>query len=157
MTGRSSDDGAEAGGPRQPRPDSVEFVTTEHFTLQGARTTATTESTGRATIFLGAVSAGMVALGFVAQATQLGTTFFAFGLILLITLSFVGFATFDRALQAGVEDLHYAQRIASRTSCSRALVMPWTAETTVPSLTTASTSASWAQLQACMLTSGPSR
>ena len=107
-----SDDRAETGGPPQPRPESVEFVTTEHFTLQGARTTATTESTGRATTFLGAVSAGMVALGFVAQATQLGAGFYAFGLILLITLSFVGFATFDRALQAGVEDLHYAQRIA---------------------------------------------
>jgi len=87
-------------------------VTTEHFTLQGARTAAITESTSRATIFIGAVSAGMVALGLVVTATRIGTAFFAFGLILLSSLAFVGFVTFDRVLQSGIEDLQYAQRIA---------------------------------------------
>lgn len=33
-------------------------------------------------------------------------------MILLATLSFVGFVTFDRVLQSGIEDLQYAQRIA---------------------------------------------
>jgi fatty acid desaturase len=87
-------------------------VTTEHFTLQGARTAAITESTSRATIFIGAVSAGMVALGLVVTATRISTAFFAFGLILLSTLAFVGFVTFDRVLQSGIEDLQDAQRIA---------------------------------------------
>jgi hypothetical protein len=87
-------------------------VTTEHFTLQGARAAAITESTSRATIFIGSVSAGLVALGLIATATRIGTAFYAFGLILLSTLSFIGFVTCDRVLQSGIEELHYAERIA---------------------------------------------
>ena len=86
-------------------------MTTEHFTLQGARTAAITESTSRATIFIGSVSAGLVALGLIATATRIGTAFYAFGLILLSTLSFIGFVTLDRVLQSGIEELHYAERI----------------------------------------------
>src|SRR4029077_13398361 len=84
-----------------PQPTAVAFVTTEHFTLQGARTAAITESTSRATIFIGSVSAGLVALGLIATATRIGTAFYAFGLILLSTLSFLGFVTLDRVLQSG--------------------------------------------------------
>jgi hypothetical protein len=87
-------------------------VTTEHFTLQGARAATIAESTGRAAIFVGAVSAGLVALGLIATATRIGTTFYVFGLILLATLSFVGFVTFERVLQSGIEDFGYAERIA---------------------------------------------
>ena len=87
-------------------------MTTEHFTLQGARTAAITESTSRATIFIGSVSAGLVALGLIATATRIGTAFYAFGLILLSTLSFLGFVTLDRVLQSGIEELHYVERIA---------------------------------------------
>jgi hypothetical protein len=90
----------------------VAFVTTEHFTLQGARSAAITESTSRATIFIGSVSAGLVAFGLIATATRIGTAFYAFGLILLWTLSFLGFVTFDRVLQSAIEELHYAERIA---------------------------------------------
>jgi hypothetical protein len=94
-----------------PPPTAVAFVTTEHFTLQGARTAAITESTSRATIFIGAVSAGLVALGLIATATRIGTVY-AFGLILLPTLFFLGFVTFDRVLQSGIEELYYVERIA---------------------------------------------
>ena len=76
-------------------------MTTEHFTLQGARAATTAESTGRATMFLGSVSAGLVALGLIATATRIGTAFYAFGLILLSTLSFVGFVTFQRVSSPG--------------------------------------------------------
>ena len=46
-----------------PSPAAVTFVTTEHFTLQGARSSTIAEATGRATMFLGTVSGGLVALG----------------------------------------------------------------------------------------------
>jgi hypothetical protein len=95
-----------------PRPAAVTFVTTEHFTLQGARSSTISESTSRATMFLGAVSGGLVALGLVATAAKTGVAFYAFGLILLPTLAFVGLATFHRVLQSGTEDLAYARRIA---------------------------------------------
>ena len=95
-----------------PRPAAVTFVTTEHFTLQGARAATIAESTSRATVFLGSVSAGLIALGLVATATHVGTAFYTFGLILLVTLSFAGLMTFERVLQSGIEDHGYAERIA---------------------------------------------
>jgi len=73
--------------PGDPRPSAVAFATTEHFTLQGLRASTIAESTGRATMFLGAVSGGLVALGLIATASRVGTAFYAFGLILLPTLS----------------------------------------------------------------------
>jgi hypothetical protein len=93
------------------RPAAVTFATTEHFTLQGARTSTIAESTGRATMFLASVSGGLVALGLIATATRVGTAFDAFGLVLLPTLTFVGLVTFERTLQSGMEDVGYARRI----------------------------------------------
>jgi hypothetical protein len=87
-------------------------VTTEHFVLQGSRASTIAESTGRANMFLAAVSGGLVALGLVATASRVGTAFYAFGLVLLPTLAFVGFVTFERVLQSGIEDKGYARRIA---------------------------------------------
>lgn len=95
-----------------PRPAAVTFVTTEHFVLQGARASTIAESTGRATMFLGTVSGGLVALGLVATASRVGTAFYAFALVLLPTLYFVGLVTFERVLQSGIEDYGYARRIA---------------------------------------------
>jgi hypothetical protein len=119
------DASSEEGGDRRPRLDNdvggpaaapsqaaVAFATTEHFTLQSARASTIAESTGRATMFLGAVSGGLVALGLVATASRVGTAFYAFGLVLLPTLAFTGLVTFERVLQSGIEDLGYAQRIA---------------------------------------------
>jgi hypothetical protein len=99
-------------GEPEPRPPAVTFVTTEHFALQGARSSTIAESTGRANMFLAAVSGGLVALGLVATASRVGTAFYAFGLVLLPTLAFVGLVTFERVLQSGVEDKGYARRIA---------------------------------------------
>jgi hypothetical protein len=96
----------------EPRPAAVSFLTTEHFTLQGARAATISESTGRATMFLGAVSGGLVALGLVATATHLGRAFYAFALVLLPVLAFVGLVTVERTLQSAVEDHGYARRIA---------------------------------------------
>jgi hypothetical protein len=87
-------------------------VTTEHFVLQGARSATIAESSGRANMFLAAVSGGLVGLGLVATASSLGSAFYGFGLVLLPTLAFVGFVTFERALQSSIEDTEYARRIA---------------------------------------------
>jgi hypothetical protein len=101
-----------AGTDEEPRSATVVFLTTEHFTLQVARGATITESTGRATMFLGSVSGGLIALGLVATATRLGTAFYAFGLVLLPLLAFVGVVSFERTLQTGIEDWGYARRIA---------------------------------------------
>jgi hypothetical protein len=95
-----------------PRASAASFVTTEHFALQSARAATISESTGRATIFLTSASGGLIALGLVATATGVGTAFYAFGLVLLPTLAFVGLVTFERALQIGLEDYLLMRRIA---------------------------------------------
>ena len=101
-----------AGTDEEPRSATVAFLTTEHFTLQGARASTIAESTGRATMFLGSVSGGLIALGLVATATRLGMAFYAFALVLLPLLAFVGVVSFERTLQSGIEDYGYARRIA---------------------------------------------
>ena len=63
-------------------------------------------------MFLAAVSGGLVALGLVATASNLGAAFYGFALVLLPTLAFVGFVTFERTLQSSIEDTEYARRIA---------------------------------------------
>src|SRR5881296_323301 len=97
---------------KDPRPSAVNFVTTEHFALQSARAATIAESTGRATMFLTSASGGLIALGLVATAAGVGTALYAFGLVLLPTLAFVGLVTFERTLQTGIEDQGYARRIA---------------------------------------------
>jgi len=124
MPGETSTSAAPGGA--EPGPAAVTFVTTEHFTLQGARAATIAESTGRATMFLGSVSAGLVALGLIAAATRIGTTFYTFGVIVLSTLSFVGLVTFERVLQSGLEDHGYAERIARL----RAYYFDWAPEIT---------------------------
>ena len=103
-------------GPRDTdaelRAAEVSMVTTEHFALQSARSATIAESTGRANVFLGAVSGGLVALGLVAGATGAGSAFTAFGLVLLPTLSFLGLVTFERVLRSSIEDHFYGRRIA---------------------------------------------
>jgi hypothetical protein len=80
--------------------------------LQGARSATIAESNGRANMFLAAVSGGLVALGLVATASSLGSAFYGFALVLLPTLAFVGYVTFERTLQSSIEDTEYARRIA---------------------------------------------
>lgn len=104
------DDGSHAEA--EPRPVAVSVITTEHFTLQGARASTTSEAIGRATMFLSSISGGLVALGLIATATHVGKAFYVFGLILLPTLAFIGLVTFERTLQSGIEDHVYARRIA---------------------------------------------
>ena len=62
--------------PDDPRAAAVSFITTEHFTLQGARSQTVSESTSRASMFLASVSGGLVALGLVATATHVDTAFY---------------------------------------------------------------------------------
>ena len=111
MNNHKPDSTADGAGT-DPRPAAVTFVTTEHFTLQGARSSTISESTGRASMFLSAVSGGLVALGLLATATKVGAAFYAFGLIIFPTLTFVGLVTFERVLQSGIEDHGYTRRIA---------------------------------------------
>ena len=111
-TANSGPNSKQEANTAEPQPAAVAFVTTEHFTLQGARASTISESIGRASMFLASLSGGLVALGLLATATHVGTAFYAFGLVLLPTCAVLGLVTFQRTLQSGIEDYGYARRIA---------------------------------------------
>jgi hypothetical protein len=93
------------------REQILQFMTTEHFTLQTARAATVAEANGRASLFIGAVSSGVVALAFIGQVSGMGESFFLFALVLFPSLIFLGIVTFDRVLQTALEDWIYACEI----------------------------------------------
>src|SRR3712207_4233069 len=88
------------------------MATTEHFNLQTARAATISEANGRASIYLAALSSNLIALAFIGQMSRLGVAFYAFALVLLPVLAFVGAVTFVRLVQSSIEDIAYAHRIA---------------------------------------------
>ena len=96
----------------EQRKTMLQFMATEHSALQAGRSATIFETGARSGAFLGIVSSALVALAFVGQVSRLGTAFFAFALVLLPTLFFVGLASFERALQSAIEDTVYARGIS---------------------------------------------
>jgi hypothetical protein len=92
----------------EQRERMLQFMSTEHSVLQAGRSATIFETGGRTAVFLGTVSSALIALAFIGQVSRLGTAFFAFALVLLPTLFFLGLVTFERAMQLGVEDYIYA-------------------------------------------------
>jgi hypothetical protein len=92
-------------------PDPVQLLTaltTEHFTLQGARSQTMSETSARASVYMFSVSSVLVALGFVSQAADgVGVVFYAFALTVLPTVYVLGCATYVRLVECGAEDLRY--------------------------------------------------
>ena len=68
----------------------VSIITTEHYNLQTGRSMTISETNGRSSLFVGAVSGGLIVLTFVGQIAHLGTAFFVFSLIVIPTLLFMG-------------------------------------------------------------------
>jgi len=77
-----------------------------------SRAITVSEANGRASIYLAALSSNLIALALIGQISQLGVAFYAFSLILLPVLAFVGTVTFLRLVQSSIEDIAYAHRIA---------------------------------------------
>src|SRR6516225_7062676 len=86
----------------------VTIMTTEHYNLQTGRSMTVAEANGRSSLFVGAVSSGLIALAFVGQLSHLGTTFYVFSLVVIPTLLFMGLITFERVLQSSSADFMYA-------------------------------------------------
>jgi hypothetical protein len=86
-------------------------LTTEHFTLQGARSQTTSESSARASLYVYSVSSALIALGFISQVSAIGDLFNTFALTVLPTLYILGAVTFVRLSECGVEDWRYGLAI----------------------------------------------
>jgi hypothetical protein len=93
------------------RQELLTALTTEHFTLQGARSQTMGESSSRASLYILSVSSTLVALGFIGQLSEVGDTFNVFALIALPTVYLLGAFTFVRLVELGAEDFLYGLAI----------------------------------------------
>jgi hypothetical protein len=93
------------------RQELLTALTTEHFTLQGARSQTMSESSARASVYVFSVSSVLVALGFIGQISEVGDVFNVFALTVLPTLYLLGAVTFVRMVECGAEDFRYGLAI----------------------------------------------
>ena len=93
------------------KPAWITLLTTEHYNLQTQRAATISEANGRATVFLGAVSAGLIALGFqgAGHGRSAGTTIFE--ILVLSPLVFLGLIAFGRCLEIAIDDWEFVARI----------------------------------------------
>jgi hypothetical protein len=90
-------------------PHALQILTTEHWSLLAARSLVYTEAMSRTSIFVAALGASVVALALVAQATDFGSGFFAFALVLLPVVYFLGYVTIIRLAQVNFEDARWVR------------------------------------------------
>jgi hypothetical protein len=88
-------------------PDAVraQILATEHWSLLATRSMTWNEVFSRASMFVTILSAAVVALALVAQATAFGPGFREFALLVLPVVLLVGLATAIRLGEANVDDL----------------------------------------------------
>lgn len=90
-------------------PHALQILTTEHWSLLAARSLGYTEAMSRASLFIAALSGAVIALALVGQATDFGTGFVAFALVLLPVVYFLGVSTVARLAQVNYEDAVWMQ------------------------------------------------
>ena len=99
------------GDAGDAKPAWITLLTTEHYNLQTQRAATISEANGRASVFLGAVSAGLIALGFhgAGHGRSAGTTIFE--VLVLSPLVFLGLVAFGRCLEIAIDDGEFVLRI----------------------------------------------
>jgi uncharacterized membrane protein SpoIIM required for sporulation len=85
----------------------AQILATEHWGLLAARGTAQSEVLTRITIFLTLVSAGLVTIGLLGQASEFRGWFGGASLAILAFLTLIGFMTQVRVMNVSEEDMMY--------------------------------------------------
>jgi len=85
----------------------AQLLATEHWSLLASRSTTQNEVLVRIAIYLTLVSASVVSLALIGQATDFDGRFDAFTIVLFSILLLVGTLTLFRVLNGGEEDLAY--------------------------------------------------
>jgi hypothetical protein len=83
---------------------ALEALSAEYSALQVGRSSTVFESNGRISVYLSTVSSFVVALAFIGNVSRVGRPFYVFALVLLPALFVLGWVTYARALQSGIED-----------------------------------------------------
>ena len=91
-------------GPGVPDAVRVQILATEHWSLLARRNIAYSAIFSRTSILLTVVSASVVALALVAQATEFDEGFHVFALLVLPVALFIGVTTHIRIIDARLED-----------------------------------------------------
>ncbi|WP_227497273.1 hypothetical protein [Planctomonas psychrotolerans] len=100
------EESGDAPDPAVP-PYRAQLLATEHWSLLASRSTTQSEVLLRIAMLLTVVSAGLLSLGIVGQATGFSETFAAFAAAVLGFASLVGVLTQVRVFNVGMEDLMY--------------------------------------------------
>jgi hypothetical protein len=105
---------------RPGSPDALQILTIEHWRLLASRSFVYTESMSRTSIFIAALTGSVVALALVAQATDFGTGFAAFSLVLLPVVFFLAWKfCSERQLMHGRARLRRSRRRRDRERSAR--------------------------------------
>lgn len=83
----------------------VQILSTEHWGLLATRSMIWNETFSRASMFITLLSASLVAIALVAQATEFGAPFRLFALLLLPVVLLMGFVTFVRLSDINLDDV----------------------------------------------------
>jgi hypothetical protein len=97
-----------AGNDRPFGPDGATILATEHWSLLGTRSMIWNEAMSRTAVFLTVLSASIVSLALLADATGFGGHTTAVALVLLPVVFLLGLATYGRLVQINSEDLAIA-------------------------------------------------
>lgn len=82
----------------------VQFLTTEHWSLLATRSMTWSEIFSRTGTYLTVLSATVIALSLVANASGFGSAFLTFALLVLPVTLLIGLGTYFRLIEADVED-----------------------------------------------------
>jgi hypothetical protein len=85
-------------------PNAAAILATEHWSLLGTRSLIWNEAMSRATVFLTVLSASIIALAFLADATGFGPQTTTLALVLLPVVLLLGIATYVRLVQINTEE-----------------------------------------------------
>ncbi|MEO7147878.1 MAG: hypothetical protein ABIW81_01825 [Terrimesophilobacter sp.] len=100
--------GSSAAGETPVTPSvRAQLLATEHWSLLASRTTTQNEVLTRIAIFLTIVSAGLVSLALVGQATKFSDAFLVFAVVVLGFVILIGVLTEFRVRSVSMEDLMY--------------------------------------------------
>ena len=97
----------------------AQLLATEHWSLLASRSTTQNKLLVRIAIYLTLVSASVVSLALIGQATDFDGRFDAFTIVLFSILLLVGTLTLLRVLNGGEEDHRLCHRHEQASSCLR--------------------------------------
>src|SRR5918993_2413537 len=98
---------APAPGPASDHPfgpDGAAILATEHWSLLASRSLIWNEAQSRATVFLSVLSAAIIALALLADATGFGAQTTTLALVLLPVVFLLGIAAYARLVQINTEE-----------------------------------------------------